>query len=126
MSPTASPTHFTSLDTDPLTTRTAVANACTSLLTPLLPFFSPSKTRVRLGATATRYDETGAQLEGFTRPLWGLASLLASADLASAPISIPSSSSNNDDATTTPNTLSTIWLTGLRNGTDPSHAEFWG
>jgi hypothetical protein len=119
MSKSPSSTYFTSLPTSSLTTRAAFAQACTSLLNPLLPFFSLGRTRVKLGATATRYDETGAQLEGFTRPLWGLASLLASPDLASTPF--PSASNE-----ATPNTLAEYWLTGLRNGTNPSHAEFWG
>ena len=95
---------FTSLNS-PLTTRSQVSEACTSLLTPLLPSFSPGRTRVRLGATATRYDETGAQLEGFTRPMWGLAALLAGGD------SFPGTE---------------LWLDGLRHGTDPEHPEFWG
>jgi hypothetical protein len=100
------PTHFTSLSLTNLSTRDDFAHACTSLLTRLLPFFSPGHTRVRLGATATRYDETGAQLEGFTRPLWGLAPLLAGG------FPFPAAASQ--------------WLDGLRNGTNPSHPEFWG
>jgi hypothetical protein len=97
--------HFTSLSTSALTTRADFAAACTSLLAPLLPFFSPARTRVKLGATATRYDETGAQLEGFTRPLWGLAPLLAGGF--------------DFDGWE-------HWLEGLRNGTNPEHEEFWG
>lgn len=88
-----------------LADRSEVLEACTSLLKPLLPFFSPSRTRLRLGATATRYDEAGAQLEGFTRPMWGLAALLAGGD--------------NFQGTE-------LWLEGLRNGTNPDHPEFWG
>ncbi|KAK5200092.1 hypothetical protein LTR92_000633 [Exophiala xenobiotica] len=95
---------FTSLNS-PLATRSEVLEACTSLLNPLLPFFSPARTRVRLGATATRYDEAGAQLEGYTRPMWGLAALLAGGD------DFPGSK---------------LWLEGLRNGTNPDHPEFWG
>ncbi|ETN42005.1 uncharacterized protein HMPREF1541_03944 [Cyphellophora europaea CBS 101466] len=102
---TGPPTNFTSLSTHALTTRSDFAHACSSLLQPLLPFFSPGRTRVKLGATATRYDETGAQLEGFTRPLWGLASLLAGGF---------------------PFTDASFWLEGLRNGTNPAHPEFWG
>ena len=104
MADTNTSAHFTSL-ASPLTTRADFAVACSSLLSPLLPFFSEGRTRVRLGATATRYDETGAQLEGFTRPLWGLASLLAGGFAFDA---------------------HTTWRDGLRHGTDPSHAEFWG
>ena len=100
------PPFFTSLSaTHTLSTRAEFALACRSLLHPLTPFFSPGRTRVKLGATATRYDETGAQLEGFTRPLWGLAALLAGGfEFADAG----------------------LWLDGLRHGTDPAHEEFWG
>lgn len=96
--------YFTDLKS-PLETRTQVLEACKSLLNPLVPFFSPGRTRLRLGATATRYDETGAQLEGFTRPMWGLGALLAGGDTFSG---------------------AELWLEGLRNGTDPEHIEFWG
>lgn len=88
-----------------LKSRSDVVQACRSLLSPLQPFFSAGRTRLRLGATATRYDETGAQLEGYTRPLWGLGSLLAGGETFSG---------------------SELWLEGLRNGTNPAHAEFWG
>jgi hypothetical protein len=95
---------FTSLDS-PLATRAEVVEACKSLLNPLLPFFSPGRTRLRLGATATRYDEAGAQLEGFTRPMWGLGALLAGGETFEG---------------------AELWLEGLRNGTNPEHPEFWG
>ncbi|KAH0847581.1 hypothetical protein FOPE_00767 [Fonsecaea pedrosoi] len=98
------PHFFTSLN-NPLVTRSDVVQACKSLLTPLLPFFSPGKTRLRLGATATRYDEAGAQLEGFTRPMWGLGALLAGGESFEG---------------------SRLWLEGIRNGTNPGHPEFWG
>ncbi|KAJ9639063.1 hypothetical protein H2204_003971 [Knufia peltigerae] len=97
--------YFTSLNSR-LAERSDVLEACTSLLRPLLPFFSPARTRLRLGATATRYDEAGAQLEGFTRPMWGLAALLAGGD-------------DFQEGTG-------LWLEGLRNGTNPDHPEFWG
>ncbi|EXJ65947.1 uncharacterized protein A1O5_10923 [Cladophialophora psammophila CBS 110553] len=99
-----SPSFFTSLNSA-LATRSEIVQACKSLLTPLLPFFSPGKTRLRLGATATRYDEAGAQLEGFTRPMWGLGALLAGGESFEG---------------------SELWLEGIRNGTNPDHPEFWG
>ncbi|OCT45377.1 hypothetical protein CLCR_05606 [Cladophialophora carrionii] len=104
MSTSKSSPYFTSLNS-PLTTRAKVVDACKSLLNPLLPFFSPGKTRLRLGATATRYDEAGAQLEGFTRPMWGLGALLAGGESFEG---------------------AEFWLEGIRNGTDPDHPEFWG
>ena len=94
---------FTTLEN--IRTREDFAQACLSLLDPLTPFFSPGKTRVKLGNTATRYDEAGAQLEGFSRPLWGLAALLA----------------GGFDC---PNTE--LFLDGIRNGTNPKHPEYWG
>ncbi|MCJ1439834.1 MAG: hypothetical protein MMC23_000315 [Stictis urceolatum] len=95
--------HFTQLP--PITDRASFQNACASLLHPLTPFFSPAHTRVTLGSTGTRYDETGAQIEGYARPLWGLAALLAGGG-----------------------TYVDTWrfVSGLKNGCDPSHAEFWG
>ena len=58
-----------------------------------------------LGSTATTYDETAAKLEGLARPLWGLAALLAGG--------------GNYEGTQD-------FVQGLRNGTNPQHAEFWG
>jgi len=95
---------FTNLNS-PLQTRSEVAEALKSLLDPLKPHFTPGRTCVKLGNTATRYDEIGAQLEGFSRPLWGLASLLAGGQ--------------EYDGTD-------FWLEGLRNGTNPDHPEFYG
>ena len=99
----ASPT-FTTLP-NPVRTRADFQEACKSLLTPLIPFFSPGSTRVRLGYTGTRYDETGAQIEGYARPLWGLAPLLAGGGTFS----------HTDK-----------FVEGLKNGCDPEHEEYWG
>ena len=102
--------HFNAIP-HPLSTRSEVALACESLLTPLIPYFTPSHSTIHLGATATRFDARAADLEAYTRSLWGLASLLASPDLASTP-SIQH--------------LTSLYLDGLRNGTDPSHEGYWG
>ena len=95
---------FTTLP-HPIVTRSDFQSACSSLLTPLLPFFSPGSTRIRLGYTGTRYDETGAQIEGYARPLWGLAALIAGGGTY-----------EHTDK----------FVEGLRNGTDPDHEEYWG
>lgn len=50
-------------------------------------------------------DETGAQIEGFARPLWGLAPLIAGG-----------SSYRNTK----------LFAKGLAAGTDPDGPEFWG
>lgn len=86
-------------------TRKDFQAACISLLDPLVPHMTTGGTRVKIGATATRYDEGGCQLEGYTRPLWGLASLLAGGGHHEA---------------------AKRWREGLANGTDPDHPEYWG
>ncbi|KZV79096.1 hypothetical protein EXIGLDRAFT_782809, partial [Exidia glandulosa HHB12029] len=60
-----------------LKTRDDLAKFLRSLLDPLAQHTSPGGALLTLGATGTHYDERAAQLEGFSRPLWGLGSLLA-------------------------------------------------
>ncbi len=91
---------------NPLQTRKDVANAVTSLLDPLLEHgASPQKARIRVGYTGTRFDETAAQIEGYARPLWGLAPLLAGNTAYGG---------------------ASQFVQGLVAGTDPQNAEFWG
>ncbi|KAJ5946575.1 CAZyme family GH154 [Penicillium verhagenii] len=91
--------------TNPFKTKADFQSACTAILNPLLPLFTPLQTRVKIGSTPTRFDEGGAQFEGFARPLWGLASLLAG---------------NYDYAD------AARWRTGIINGCDPASPEYWG
>ncbi|KAJ9661477.1 hypothetical protein H2201_006508 [Coniosporium apollinis] len=91
--------------TNPFRTRNDLLQACISLLDPLEQVTSNSGALVRCGSTATHYDERAAQLEGFARPLWGLASLIAGGD---------------QDAGTE------RWVRGLVAGTDEESDEFWG
>ncbi|KAF2823513.1 hypothetical protein CC86DRAFT_299285 [Ophiobolus disseminans] len=91
--------------TNPLKTRDDVVNAVSSLLDPLVAGFSPQNALVKVGSTGTRFDETAAQVEGFARPLWGLAPLLAGG-----------SKTGSTDK----------FVQGLINGTDPENEEFWG
>ncbi|EME89031.1 uncharacterized protein MYCFIDRAFT_185473 [Pseudocercospora fijiensis CIRAD86] len=91
--------------TNPLKARDDIAAACASLLDPLEPGFSKNRALVRVGGSGTRFDETAAQIEGFARPLWGLAPLLAG---------------GFDYGKTH------LWTEGLAAGTDPSGSEFWG
>lgn len=86
-------------------TRNDFQQACKALLDPLVRHFTPGGSRVKIGSSGTRFDEGGAQIEGFARPLWALASLLAGgcqyADAAH-------------------------WQEGFINGMDPESPEFWG
>lgn len=89
----------------PFRTRSDFQNACQAFLDPLIPRFTPGGSRVKIGTSTTRFDEGGAQIEGFARPLWGLAALLGGGyQYAEA----------------------ARWREGLVNGTDPQSPEFWG
>jgi hypothetical protein len=100
----STPTH--PFSTNPLRTRQDVANAVISLLDPLLEHgASPHKAMMRVGYTGTRFDETAAQIEGYARPLWGLAPLLAGNTTYSG---------------------TKQFVEGLVSGTDPEGPEFWG
>ncbi|KAF5355434.1 hypothetical protein D9758_006426 [Tetrapyrgos nigripes] len=96
------PSSFAS---NPLQTHGQVASFLTDLLDGLEGHTSPGGARIQLGHTGTHFDETAAQLEGFSRPLWGLASLVAGG-----------SSYDGLDR----------WIRGLANGADPQSHEFWG
>ncbi|MEN6541891.1 DUF2264 domain-containing protein [Parvibaculum sp.] len=90
---------------NPLATRDDVARAALDLFRPLLPFYSPGHARVRLARSHAIFGEVPSQLEGFARPLWGIA------PLAAGGYEFP------------------YWemiREGLANGTDPSHREYWG
>lgn len=77
-----------------------------TLLDPLEPFFSPLRARVRVpGATAVRFDQTASEIEGFCRPLWGLACLLAGGGEYKG---------------------TQWWVDGLKAGTDEGGDEYWG
>ncbi|KAE9407901.1 hypothetical protein BT96DRAFT_962961 [Gymnopus androsaceus JB14] len=90
---------------NPLRSRIDVASYLTSILDALEPHTSPNGARIHLGYTATHFDEVAAQLEGFSRPIWGLASLLAGGGSYNG---------------------TSRWRSGLASGTDPESEEFWG
>ncbi|KDQ60461.1 hypothetical protein JAAARDRAFT_153111 [Jaapia argillacea MUCL 33604] len=90
---------------NPVETRDELRAYLTGLLDPLAPHTSPGGARIHLGYTGTHYDDIAAQLEGFSRPIWGLASLSAGGgDYAGAE----------------------RWVRGFASGTDPNGDEFWG
>ncbi|NGO52804.1 DUF2264 domain-containing protein [Allomesorhizobium camelthorni] len=86
-------------------TRADVQRAVGALFSPLLPHFSASAARVRLSAAAAHFDQAAAELEGFARPLWGIAPLVAGGgDFEHW----------------------ARYREGLSNGTDPDHSDYWG
>ncbi len=90
---------------NPLRTRGDVEEAVRDLFAPLVPFFSEGRGRVRLGATGAHFPPAAAELEGFARPLWGLAPLLAGGGAFDH---------------------LGLFQRGLATGADPDHPDFWG
>ena len=90
---------------NPLATKADLQRAMRDLFTPLVPHVSPGRARVKLGATAAHFDPAAAELEGFARPLWGLAPLAAGGGAFDH---------------------SPLIRAGLSTGSDPRHDEFWG
>lgn len=96
---------MTDIPCESIRTKSDVQTIVRELFEPLKPHFSPGRTRVMPGGSRAEFSDTEAGLEGFARPLWGLAPLAAGGG-------------------------SFDWWaeyrTGLVNGTDPSHPEYWG
>lgn len=93
------------LASNPLRTRRDLQEAVLDLCTPLQPFFSPGLARLKLGQTGVVYSSQCAEMEAFARPLWGLTPIWAAGG------------ETEFDA---------CYLNGIRNGTDPTHSEYWG
>lgn len=112
---------LTGFSDNSLRTRNDVVNATLALLKPLKPYFSPGCARIRIPvSTGTHFDESAAQLEGFVRPLWGIASLLQ------LEASDAKNSSYDRVHTATIQEVTEPWIAGLSTGTDPDHPEYWG
>ncbi|MGI8386945.1 DUF2264 domain-containing protein [Robertmurraya sp. P23] len=90
---------------NPLKTRQDLIDSLSQILKPLKPLYSKGKARLEIGNTGTSYSDCIAGMEGFSRILWGLVPLMAGGE----------SSDMWDDH-----------LQGIKNGTDPSHEEYWG
>ncbi|KAH9946995.1 hypothetical protein B0H21DRAFT_876994 [Amylocystis lapponica] len=102
MSSFANTTPFAS---NPIQTKDDLTKFLIGILDPLAHHTSPGGARIHLGFTGTHYDEAAAQLEGFSRPIWALASLLAGGGSYEG---------------------TQRWVNGFANGTNPDHEEFWG
>lgn len=90
---------------NPLKTKEDVRQAFGQLADPLKPYFSKGSARLHIGNTGASYAEGIAEMEGFSRVLWGLVPLLAGGGESD---------------------LWETYMQGIRNGTNPSHEEYWG
>ncbi|KAK6458512.1 uncharacterized protein RJT20DRAFT_137618 [Scheffersomyces xylosifermentans] len=82
-----------------------VADAFNELFEPLVPTFSPGGARVRLAETGSSCSTEAAELEGFSRLLWGI---------------VPYVYGGGDFK------YWDLYRRGVANGTNPQHQEFWG
>lgn len=76
------------------------------LLQPLKPLYSAGGARLNLGDTGATYPTVAVEMEGFSRPLWGLVPFWAGGG-------------KNEE-------FAQLYRQGLAAGTDPSHPEYWG
>lgn len=90
---------------NPLKTRTDFAASVVQIWEPLKPSFSAGCARVSLARTGAHFTTAAAELEGYARPLFGLAPLAAGG--------LPF-----DDWD--------MMARGFANGMDPEHPEYWG
>lgn len=102
---TYDPASANPLAANSLETRSDMQRALIDLFNPLIPHFSKGNARVRLDAAAGHFDRAAADLEGFARPLWGL-----------APLTAGGGNFAHWDR----------YAEGIANGTDPKHPEYWG
>lgn len=99
------PFTFNPMAGNPFASRADAARALADLSAPLMGHFSAGKGRLRLGPAGAHFHEAAADLEGLTRPLWGLAPLIAGGGHFEG---------IGD------------FVTGLANGSDPDHPDYWG
>ncbi len=90
---------------NPLKTKNDLRQLFLDIMEPLKSYYSQGQAFLKIGHTATHYSNRIAWLEGFSRPLLGLAPYTAGG--------------GNSD-------LWDIYLQGIRNGTNPEHPEYWG
>jgi hypothetical protein len=92
-------------DGQPVTAREDLQSHVRELAEPLVPYAGASGARIRLGVNIAHHDDAAADLEGYARPLWGLA---------------PLGAGGGDFAHWD------LWARGLAAGTDPGHPDHWG
>jgi Uncharacterized protein conserved in bacteria len=98
-----------------LNSRADAVRAVLDMCEPLKAFYSDGKALLYLGDTAAHYGEKSARMEGWARMLWALGPLFAGEN-ENLPLEMQKEIQELKD----------IYLTGLINGTDPNHAEYWG
>lgn len=89
-----------------LNTKSDLESLLFRLLNPLKQYYSDGKARLNLGESAAVYEQTAAEFEGFSRPLWGL-------------VPFWYGGGNHIE-------FESAYQHGLKNGSDPLSNEYWG
>lgn len=89
-----------------INSRQDMAELLLSILNPIKPFYSSNKAFLKLGVTSAHFPDESAWIEGFSRPLWGLAPFWAG---------------GSRDAE-----FEEIYRKGFAAGTNPESEEYWG
>ncbi|KAI8068585.1 hypothetical protein BC940DRAFT_298546 [Gongronella butleri] len=97
--------RFSPMLGNPLKTRQDVQDAFTTMFKALVPAFSPGCARVRVDQAGAHFDVGAADVEGLIRPLWGIVPMVAGGGKFD---------------------YWHLYHTGITNGTDPDHEEYWG
>ncbi len=96
-------------------TRRDMVKGLLDLIRPLKAYYNDEKSMLKIGNTSAHYGERAAGMEGWARVLWGLGPLFATDNE-----DIGSEQKKEIDE------WKKLYLEGLRNGTDPFSAGFWG
>lgn len=103
------------LKNNPLNTKQDIAKALLTMCRPLKEYYSPGKAYLYLGNTGVHYGDKCGGMEGFTRVLWGIGPLLSA-----------SSGEYTGDIEEEIHEWYELCKTGILNGTNPMHKEYWG
>lgn len=91
--------------TNPLQSRSDIRQLVNELLNAVTPFFKKDASRVDLANFTAHYGQHVANMETFSRLLWGVTPLLAGGG--------------------EPEQFS-FYIQAIKNGTNPQHADYWG
>ncbi|ETP73126.1 hypothetical protein UYO_0805 [Lachnospiraceae bacterium JC7] len=102
------------------------------ILKPLIPFYSESGARLRIGDTRTHYELSSQEMEAFARPLWGLVPLVAGLSanekkwIKEAIAASGKTTLIIEDHLSITAELIRIYQDGITAGTDPGSPDYWG
>ena len=101
------------LDLDKLNSREDFEKLLFEILEPLRPRFNDHCTSIERDRVFAHYDAKAADMEAFSRPLWGL-------------VPVWGGSNTEDPYNVISSEYAKIYRKGLSEGTDPSSSGYWG